>query len=169
MAKKRKTLYFAYGSNLYAQQMLERCPSARFVDKVELKGYRLEFFKHADIVPCKGSKVEGILYEISIEDEAILDMYEGVPTSYGKWTVPVQSIEHPLKKYRVLTYMKQEKLVIYPKYKYYTRIIEGLRFWNLSVHAVRKALWRANERNAQLCYNNEEAIYESWANAIEGK
>jgi len=36
-------LYFAYGSNMHAAQMNERCPSAKFVCRGKLPSHRLAF------------------------------------------------------------------------------------------------------------------------------
>ncbi len=79
--------YFAYGSNMDDRQMKTRCPSARFLTVARLPGYRLAFtiFSSkrncgcADIVADPSGTVFGILYEISQEDIARLDVFEGVP------------------------------------------------------------------------------------------
>ncbi len=36
-------IYFVYGSNMNWDRMHEHCPSARFLFKAKLKGFRLDF------------------------------------------------------------------------------------------------------------------------------
>ena len=88
-------LYIAYGSNMDLVQMNYRCPESKFVDKVNIPGYRL-MFKHsksgsyATIEPEINYNVPAILFEISENDEARLDRYEGFPIFYHKETIEVE-------------------------------------------------------------------------------
>ena len=86
-------LYFAYGSNLNWNQMLEgRCPGAKFITKYNLNCYNLIFnnsnpnriLGHAKIKKKKNSKVPGAIWDITKQNEIILDSYETVPKSYQK-------------------------------------------------------------------------------------
>ena len=43
--------YIAYGSNMNLEQMAIRCPGAKLIGTGLLHGYRLEFNRHATIVP----------------------------------------------------------------------------------------------------------------------
>lgn len=78
--------YFAYGSNLDFSHFKHRCPSANFIDKAILEGYKLTFPQYdvewmggvAGIIPSKIDKVEGVVYEISDLDLKNLDRYEDV-------------------------------------------------------------------------------------------
>lgn len=78
-------LYFAYGSNLNPDQMRHRCPAHKVVGMAALHEHRLAFplTSHdwgggvAGVVPAHGSTVWGIVYELSDEDLASLDRYEG--------------------------------------------------------------------------------------------
>ncbi|NOZ25889.1 MAG: gamma-glutamylcyclotransferase [Nitrospirae bacterium] len=78
--------YFAYASNINLRQMRQRCPSARFVSRGRLKGYRLDFVLRSErwgggvagIVPAPGEEVEGVLYRISSDDLERLDGFESV-------------------------------------------------------------------------------------------
>ena len=66
-------LYFACGSNMYWDQMRERCPSAQFVSVAKLDNHRLAFTREsserrcsvADAVPAKGQDVWGVVYRIA--------------------------------------------------------------------------------------------------------
>jgi gamma-glutamylcyclotransferase len=79
--------YFAYGSNMNPQRMLDRGVFFRRRIKAKLPHYILKFNKmatqnpgyaFANIEPDPHETVEGILYEIRASDIAILDRYEGV-------------------------------------------------------------------------------------------
>lgn len=90
-----KKLYFAYGSNMDLNQMAFRCPDAEVLETVRLEGYRLAFCSNggnrgvATILPDPDSHVDGVLWEISPEDERNLNFYEGFPRLYGKPTLTV--------------------------------------------------------------------------------
>jgi gamma-glutamylcyclotransferase (GGCT)/AIG2-like uncharacterized protein YtfP len=69
-------LYFAYGSNMDAEQMKERCPSAKFVCRAKLPSHRLAFTRKsvrrgcgvADILRDEMKDVWGVVYEL-LENE----------------------------------------------------------------------------------------------------
>src|SRR6516162_4801531 len=78
-------LYAAYGSNMDPAQMLERCPHSPAAGTGWLDGWRLTFGAEdlgwegslAMLVQEPGSQVFVALYELSSEDEANLDYWEG--------------------------------------------------------------------------------------------
>ncbi len=78
-------LYFAYGSNLNHEQMLDRCPGYRAVGMAELRDYRLVFPLHshtweggvASVQPAHGESVWGMVFELTDSDLEALDRYEG--------------------------------------------------------------------------------------------
>tara|TARA_A100000164_G_C21838825_1_gene739077 strand:- start:556 stop:960 length:405 start_codon:yes stop_codon:yes gene_type:complete len=81
-------LYFAYGSNLHHFQMKRRCKGSIFLKKINLKNFRLTFrskYRAADIELKKNSVVPGGLFEITKNDEKILDVYEDYPILYKKY------------------------------------------------------------------------------------
>lgn len=82
-------LYFAYGSNLNAEQMKCRCPGAVEVAPAVLHGWKLVERIYADIEEAADSCVNGALYEITGQDLALLDLYEGYPDFYTRLEVPV--------------------------------------------------------------------------------
>jgi gamma-glutamylcyclotransferase len=47
---------------------------------------------YATIIPSKGDQVYGLMYEISVKDEEVLDKCEGVPNEYVKRIVPLELI-----------------------------------------------------------------------------
>lgn len=77
--------YFAYASNLNRKQMAERAPAARPRFSAALPNYRLVFSgwsrswhgATAAIQPSGGDRVMGGIYEVSEQDVARLNRYEG--------------------------------------------------------------------------------------------
>jgi hypothetical protein len=78
-------LYFAFGSNLDPDQMGSRCPGAKVVGLAVLRDHRIGFPLYANSWGCgvasiqlaHGSNVWGVLLELTDEDMAALDGYEG--------------------------------------------------------------------------------------------
>jgi gamma-glutamylcyclotransferase (GGCT)/AIG2-like uncharacterized protein YtfP len=80
----RRTLVFAYGSNMHPERMRARVPAAVARGRARLDGHRLVFDKHgadgsakANLVPDPGSAVWGVVWELATPDLARLDPYEG--------------------------------------------------------------------------------------------
>ena len=82
--------YFAYGSNLNFEQMAYRCPEATAVGTAKLNGYELAFRRgYLTVLPKEGSTVEGLIWSVTEQDAAHLDVYEGYPKFYDKETMTV--------------------------------------------------------------------------------
>ena len=81
-----QNLYFAYGANMHPGQMAWRCPNARAHGAFILHNWELKFYNHATIEPKQGAKVAGVLWDITPECEASLDLFEGYPSYYTKQT-----------------------------------------------------------------------------------
>ncbi|THU77805.1 hypothetical protein K435DRAFT_832371 [Dendrothele bispora CBS 962.96] len=90
-----QTIHFSYGSNIWKDQMKARCPSSRFIGVARLPGWRwiIHTYGYANLVASPPDHVYGFLYELSPEDERILDTYEGVPRDYHKEILPVEIIK----------------------------------------------------------------------------
>ncbi len=73
-------LYFAYGSNLWREQMCRRCPEHLLLGSGSLAGYRwiITSRGYASIVASPADLVLGLVYQLSAADEQNLDSYEGV-------------------------------------------------------------------------------------------
>ena len=82
-------LYFSYGMNTNVAQMAHRCPNAVSLGVAELDGYELVFRGCADIRPTPGTTMEGVLWDITDDCLAALDILEGYPTYYTRYEVPV--------------------------------------------------------------------------------
>ncbi|AEO57766.1 hypothetical protein MYCTH_2304336 [Thermothelomyces thermophilus ATCC 42464] len=92
-AQRGQRLYFAYGSNLWMEQMARRCPSSYLVGRAVLPDYQWQINErgYANVVPRAGYAVHGLVYELDGDagaggtDEARLDRSEGVHTgAYSK-------------------------------------------------------------------------------------
>jgi len=90
--------YFAYGSNLHKQRMIDRCIIFTDMKPAKLYDYELKFNKVskqgavANIVYKQGSVVEGILYDVqSLE---LLDKYEGVKSGhYSRIILKIENVD----------------------------------------------------------------------------
>jgi hypothetical protein len=85
-------IYFAYGSNMKAEQMKNRCPSTRYIGRGVLRNHKIGFTRYsskressvADIIPSSNQSVWGVIYEISENDLLQLDRHEGHPNIYKR-------------------------------------------------------------------------------------
>jgi len=81
-------LYAAYGSNMDPAQMLRRCPHSPEAGTGWIRGWRLTFGGEElgwegalpTIVPADGHDVFVALYDVSAEDQRLLDAWEGADT-----------------------------------------------------------------------------------------
>ncbi|KAI9789835.1 MAG: hypothetical protein M1816_005752 [Peltula sp. TS41687] len=94
------TVYFAYGSNLWLEQMTQRCPTSSYLGIARLNDYRwmINSRGYANVVSSDppplttsnaattdtASFVYGMVYSLLPTDEARLDVNEGVPNAYTK-------------------------------------------------------------------------------------
>lgn len=141
-------LYLAYGSNLNLAQMAKRCPTARVVDSLTLDGYQLLFKGPHDaavatIEPQQGSRVPVLVWEITPEDEAALDHYEGWPILYRKETITIP-IGKRLSKAMVYL-MNDNRPLGLPGCYYYSIILEGYKTAGFDVGILRQAVSDSTE------------------------
>ena len=97
--QRQSRLYFAFGSNLHLGQMAKRCPESRYVGVAKLHDWRFQINnrRYANVVPSPGSCVEGLVYRLSLTDEANLDKSEGVSMGvYDKCTLDVELFTTPI-------------------------------------------------------------------------
>lgn len=79
-------LYFAYGSNMSAAQMTDRCPGSRAIGAASVEGWELRFDRPsirwgghvADIVTSPGKVAWGVVWELTEQHLDALDRFEGV-------------------------------------------------------------------------------------------
>ena len=126
-------IYFAFGSNLYPPQMAERCPGSRVLQPGVLKGYRLAFSGYstrweggvATIVAEPFREVQGLLYDLTEEDQRNLDRFEGFPTVYDRLQVSVGGRDGKL--HSAMTYQKRNSDITPPSLSYFHQIWKAYR------------------------------------------
>ena len=74
--------YFAFGSNMLATQMHQRCPAAQDRGMARLDGWQFLINQegYATIVPEQSAYVLGVLWSLTSACEAALDDYEEIAT-----------------------------------------------------------------------------------------
>ena len=126
-----RSYYFAYGSNMDLGQMRERCPDSEFVGIAVLEGYRFVYDGYsrtrqgavANIEEDPASRVYGVLFLISEEDEQALDRYEGYPRAYDKKRVRVKDAEG--REYEALVYWREPREEGMPSEEYEEIIVSA--------------------------------------------
>lgn len=119
-------MYFAYGSNMWLEQMQERCPDHRIIGLGLLRGYRwiISARGYANIIRSFGDLVYGVVFDISGSDEQKLDGHEGVSRgSYRKELLSVEINDSPT---TCLVYADPIEQVGEPKPEYVSRINNGV-------------------------------------------
>ena len=97
-------LYFAYGMNTNTQGMATRCPGAVAFGRARLLGHRFRFAGPADVQVDRRDFVDGVLWDITEECLASLDLLEGYPYYYDrKWA----RVEYDQGEYSALVYYMQ--------------------------------------------------------------
>ena len=144
--------YFAYGSNMNLNQMVLRCPEAERIESVQAEGYRLAFRASgvATILPEKGSRVEGVLWRISADNEQSLDVYEGYPRLYAKREIEVQLPSG--QQISTMAYCMNNPYAKYPAMpskNYLAGILEGCRQNRIDTKEVRAAVMRTRQEILQ--------------------
>ena len=133
--------YFAYGSNLDLPQMKRRCPSSELISKGSLSGYRLTFNKFssgwgggvADVIQDQGSKVWGLVFELSDTDLKRLDRYEGYhkdwTSLYERWKAVIDTPNGQISDVWVYTVVEKQQFVK-PTLEYLQIIKDAAKKWN---------------------------------------
>jgi len=139
-------IYFAYGSNLDWSQMKKRCPSACFVGKAVLNGYRFGFTRRSknrgcgvmDIVKEDHRQVWGVVYQIDELDLGKLDKSEGydpgrAKNAYQRIECVVYENGDANRPITAMTYEVVEKAIttILPDQAYKALIVNGAAYWRL--------------------------------------
>jgi hypothetical protein len=132
-------LYFAYGSNMWLEQMKRRAPDHERIGRATLAGHRWIISTRgvANVVVSDADVVEGTLFRISKADEKSLDNWERVAEgAYGKHDriVHCDGADHA----GVLVYIDPITERGEPNREYIGRINNGLRDAGLSEDYVNK-------------------------------
>ena len=130
--------YFAYGSDLNKQLMLEHCPDSKPGFIAHLPNYKLVFVGWSrqsrgglvSIRPFRGERVPGAIYEVSDRDLKRLDSSQGYPGNYTRLNVTVFDEDgEPIK---AITYIKSgQSEEAQPSKEYLAPIQQGYRDWGI--------------------------------------
>ena len=136
--------YISYGSNMNVEQMARRCPNTKIYGNGKLKGWKLVFNYHADIIETgkEDDLVPVVVWKLeNKKDECSLDRYEGYPNYYRKILIPVK-MDETGKEVRAMVYvMADRRKGIYPpSVDYFKCILEGYMANNINPSPLYKAL-----------------------------
>jgi gamma-glutamylcyclotransferase (GGCT)/AIG2-like uncharacterized protein YtfP len=126
-------LYFAYGANMHPEQMSWRCPNAQAKGAFMLRDWQLELYSHATIEPRTGEEVPGVLWEITLDCEKSLDVFEGFPYYYTKRTWLQDGIQF-------FFYEMTDPKSGRPGSGYVDDLKESYDFWRIDRQYLRRAL-----------------------------
>ena len=125
------TLYFAYGSNMDPAQMAERCPGSVALGAARVSGWRLTFTRdspawgggvgHIEADP--GSEVWGVLWDLTPEHLAALDVYEGI--EIGAYVRDVLTVSFEGREVEAQVYLAIPRGYKKPSKKYLSALIRG--------------------------------------------
>ncbi|CEJ94169.1 Putative AIG2-like family protein [[Torrubiella] hemipterigena] len=90
---KAATIYLGFGSNIWKQQVKNRCHTSEYLGIARLPGYRWFIAAQGGANIIQGSdddEVWGLAYSLQPEDEAALDVLERMPVHFTKEIVQVQ-------------------------------------------------------------------------------
>jgi gamma-glutamylcyclotransferase (GGCT)/AIG2-like uncharacterized protein YtfP len=140
-------LYFAYGSNLYLNQMKNRCPSSEVVQTARVFGWELGFCGYSDrwdgsVATLRESSegiTHGVLYKISEKDASTLDGYEGYPALYDRMNIEAH-LDTGITQ-SCYTYILNRETGI-PSSKYLYPIVKGYHHFDLPLEALSQILIR---------------------------
>jgi len=135
--------YAAFGSNLWMQQMTERCPRAELATAGYLLDFRLDFAKVATITADEGSTVPVGIYQLTATDIERLDKKEGMGRVYDRYLVT--AITQDSRALRCFTYIKRDGALQPPTPEYFGKLLAGYRDWRFEDRRLRHARQRAQE------------------------
>lgn len=151
-----KRYYIAYGSNLNIPQMRMRCPGARIIGTSEIKDYQLLFKgsktgSYLTIEPKESSSVPVVAWEVTAEDEAALDRYEGFPTFYYKaeMKLPIKGIRSGKVRIRntFVYIMHEDRPLGLPSNYYLATCLQGYRSFGFDKKVLAQAYADSDRRN----------------------
>ena len=84
--------YIAYGSNMSTAYIRDYCPSAKFIQRIFIPNFHLEFRRFStdlqggicSIIEAPGELIHGVLYDIDPAEIEALDILENVPEGIYK-------------------------------------------------------------------------------------
>jgi gamma-glutamylcyclotransferase (GGCT)/AIG2-like uncharacterized protein YtfP len=136
--------YFAYGSNMSAQQMAERCPGSTPGDLATLPDFRFLINERgvATAVPSADDVVHGVLWTTTDEHIAALDGFEGL--AKGNYTRETIEVDTPNGTVEALVYLACHHEPGPPRVGYLETVLGGARAFGLPASYIAElAGWRS--------------------------
>jgi len=140
--------YIAYGSNLNIGQMRMRCPNAEIVGTAEIADYELLFKgsltgSYLTIEKRKGGIVPIAVWEVTADDEKMLDCYEGYPSFYYKKGFDMVLDGKPVSAFAYI--MHEERKRGLPSMAYLGTCIEGYKDFGFDKRLLLEAYGRSGK------------------------
>lgn len=117
-------LYFGYGSNMLTERLTARCPSAWPVGPACAPDFAMRFAvqsedgsSKAGLLPAPGAFAWGVLYEIELSEQHILDRFEHEPVVYTRTEIAVSETEGG-ETFPAVTYLPRPEHVISDRQPY---------------------------------------------------
>lgn len=145
-----KILYMAYGSNLNLEQMARLCKNAKIIEKATLKDYHLLFRGESgqaflNIEEHKDGTVPVLIWEINLEDEKSLDIFEEYPIVYHK---EYKEVNVNGQRIKAMAYVMNEGFPLgRPSDKYYNTIRDGYKTANYDINILEEAFKASTKNN----------------------
>ena len=141
-------LFAAYGAGINRAEMVKRCPTAKLLGESTLRNHRLVFRgSHAaavaNIEPAKGCSVPVLVWNITLVDEAALDLYEGFPHLYEKQQVKIR-LDGMLVNCMVYV-MRGDRPIGKPSAFYYSTVLEGYKAAGFDTEILKSAVQNESE------------------------
>jgi len=124
-------LYFAYGLNMDAAGMAERCPNSRPLGPARLPRHRFIITRdgYASAIRDPRDAVHGVLWECSLGDMRVLDKFEDIAS--GLYVKISQPVIVPGGAKRALIYIGRSADLGKPKPGYMETVIAGAKHFDL--------------------------------------
>ena len=135
-------LYFAYGMNTNRSGMAQRCPGALSLGHARLIDYSFRFATHADVIKCKGSYVDGVLWTIDDFHLNSLDRLEGYPFYYNRRALRVAHEDRVVM--AETYYMQPGNLDNLPGQGYFDMVVEGYNQHNIPLDQVYNSVYESS-------------------------
>jgi len=135
-------LYFAYGMNTNRSEMAQRCPGALSLGHARLVDRIFRFATHADVVKCRGSYVDGVLWTIDDFHLNALDRLEGYPYYYNRRSLRVAHNDRIVM--AETYYMQPGNLDSLPSQGYFDLVVEGYNQHNIPLDQVYNSVYESS-------------------------
>jgi len=135
-------LYFAYGMNTNRSEMAQRCPGALSLGHARLVDRIFRFATHADVVKCRGSYVDGVLWTIDDFHLNALDRLEGYPYYYNRQSLRVAHNDRIVM--AETYYMQPGNLDSLPGQGYFDLVVEGYNQHNIPLDQVYNSVYESS-------------------------